>query len=52
MGELNGWKIVYENEKEDLIMKKKRRVPEDHKFRVNLKKRVKFNDWLSSFIDN
>lgn len=48
MGDANGWKISYEVGKEDLVLRKKRRFPEEFKMVANLKKRIEFDDWLLS----
>lgn len=46
MNEANGFKFSYEPGKEDLVLIKKRRVPEGVRVRTNVKKMSKFEDWI------
>jgi hypothetical protein len=46
MNEAKGYKFSYAAGKEDLIIVRKRKVPEGVKLKINARKQYKFEDWI------
>jgi len=46
MNEAKGYKFSYAAGKEDLMIVRKRKIPEGVKVKTNIRKRCKFEDWI------
>lgn len=47
MSEANGYKLAYEAGKEDLVLARKRKVPDGVRVKTGLAKMHRFEDWLA-----